>query len=684
MRAGEKPFYKELNKANEIRFPIKVDVALSSHKVSLILQAHLGSVREPAGPLHDKHHAQYHTDTLAVFTHANRLIRCIIDCQLSLKDAVSAKNALELARSLSARAWDNTPNVLKQVQGIGDVYMRKLAAKGINSIDTLLTTDPQRINLILGKPQPFGSNLQKKVASFPNLMVAVKEMDRKIRNGKGVTLKLNCEVGFLNEQTPYQFGRTQVYVCFLLEDSNGSILDFRRFGARKLEKGEVILLSVELTKPTAFLRSHVMCDGIAGTSRYAEIQLRDIPTTIFPQPAETAKDRDAEPTLLPITEAFNDEGVADDELLAASNMDNDIEDGIEVVQDIDDLMEEENAAAGAKRKRRSSYRPSFDDDDGDQVEFRESVQLDNGRWTCQHLCKEKGIECKHKCCKEGVLRPRRRPRKPAKTEDSGEKQQKLTAMANVTKKSSTAAASGSKSLHKLRDATLSFSLARPGISEEPSRISAKTSKKRKLSSNTDLDGYDEINADIEIDGPWGADDTDWCLPPSFQADKDTVQNHPVDPAEDFIAQASEDLHLGLGAEPHAGHVTAADVERKLDKPFFVTGESSSPIKPKQVLSNQYTMISSDTFGTPFDVADFLDDENPNMDYADAHESSSMSPQDGPRSSSHAVKPTGKDTNVNAETEQETEKRLFAEDQKRKWDQFEPWMFEEFGSFAEIV
>lgn len=684
MRGGEKSFYKELNKANGIRFPITVDVALSSHKVSLILQAHLGSVQEPAGPLHDKHHARYHTDTFAVFAHANRLIRCIIDCQLSLKDAVSAKNALELARSLAARAWDNTPNILKQVQGIGDVYMRKLAAKGINSIDTLLTTDPQRINLILGKPQPFGNNLLKKLSSFPNLMVAVKEMDRRIRTGKCVTLKLNCEVGFLNETTPYQFGRTQVHVCFLLEDSDGSILDFRRFGARKLENGKDILLTVELTKATAFLRSHVMCDGIAGTSRYAEIQLRDIPTTIFPQPAQTAQDRDVEPTLPRVTEAFDDDGVADDELLAASNVDNNIEDGIEVVQDIDDLMEEENAAAGVKRKRKLSKRPSFDDDDADQVEFKEPVQLDNGRWTCQHLCKEKGMECKHKCCKEGVLKPRRRPRKAAKTEDSGEKQQKLTAMANVTKKSSTAAASGAKSLDKLHDATSSFSLARPGTGKEPSRVSANTSKKRKLSSNADLDNFDDLNADIENDELLGADDADWYLPPSFQTDDDTVEDQLVDSAEDFIAQASEDIQLSPGAEQHAGHVAMADVQRKLDKPFFVTSESSSPVKPTQGLSNQHTMTSSDAFGTPFDAADFVDDESPNMNYAAAHESSFMSRQDEPKSTKHAVKSTGKDTNVNAEMDEEKKKRLLAEDQKRKWDQFEPWMLEEFGSFVEIV
>ena len=690
MRGGEKSFYKELNRANEIRFPVKVDVALPSHKVSLILQAHLGSVLEPAGPNYDKHHAQYHTDTSVVFAHANRLIRCIIDCQLSQRDSVSAKNALELARGLAARAWDNTPNMLKQVQGIGDVYMRKLAAKGVNSVDTLLTTDPQRINLILGKPQPFGNSLLKKLSSFPNLMVGVKEMDRKIWSGKGVTLKLKCEVGFLNETTPYQFGRTQVHVCFLLEDSNGLLLDFRRFGAHKLENGKDIFVTAELTKPTAFLRSHVMCDEIAGTSRYAEIHLADIPATIFPQPTQIARDRDAEPPAQRITEAFDDDGVGDDELLAASNVFTKLKDGIEIVQDIDDLMQEENAAPGAKRKHNPSKRPSFGEDHADRNEFRDSAQMENGRWTCQHLCKEKGIECKHKCCKEGVVKPRRRSKKAVKVADGEEKQQKLTGMANVTKKSSKAAAACATSLGKLHQTNSSFTAAQAGYGKEPSKVSANTGKKRKLSSIDDLDNDYDLRVEKSGEDEWDADDCDWYLPPSFQARESAVVEphggatiHTLDQAYKDIDKAYDDIQPATEDDRAPRCDTIAEGQLKLEKPFLINGKSSSPTNAAQDRSIAPILPSSGRIETPLVAEDLIDDEITTRNMDIDQELPVLSHRGDLALTRLAVRSIAEE-DVKAEAEEGKKNGSWEEDQKRKWDQLEPWMFEEFGSFVELI
>ena len=562
MRGGEKSYYKELNKANEIRFPIKVDVALPSHKVSLILQASLGSVQEPSGPNFDKIHPQYHTDTMVVFSHANRLIRCIIDCQLCMKDAVSAKNALELARSIAARAWDNTPNILKQVQGIGDVYMRKLAAKGVNSIDTLLTTDPQRINLILGKPQPFGQSLLKKLSGFPNLMVSIKETERKLRKGKGVTLKLKCEVGFLNETTPLQFGRTQIFVCFLLEDSNGSIIDFRRFGARKLENREDIMLTVELTKPTSFLRSHIMCDELAGTSRFAEIKLQGIPSTVYPSPDTGDLTPGRAPGVQIATETFDDDDVRDEELLAAASNPTNLanssrfEDGIEVAHDIDELMQEDTSTMKLLKRKPSKRAPVEDEDDDEQANFKEPVQLEDGHWTCQHLCKEKGLDCKHKCCKEGVAKPKRRPK--MSTQHTGG-QQKLTNMANVAKPASTSTTTSTKP----------------------------ASKKRKLSSEDDLDDYDM---------GFSLDDFDWDMPTSFQASNNALGRTPEIPTQ--IDAAATGRESGRESTQEA---------------------SVLPSEPE---------------------------------------------------------PT--------ETEEERKKRLFDEDQKRRWAELPAWMFEEFGHFTTII
>ena len=99
-RSGEKPVYKDLNKNSSIKFPIPVNLTLSAHKVSLIIQSVLASLELPTED--PKHSHEYNTAKSVIFQHANRLVRCIVDCQLYLEDSVTTRNALMLARSISA------------------------------------------------------------------------------------------------------------------------------------------------------------------------------------------------------------------------------------------------------------------------------------------------------------------------------------------------------------------------------------------------------------------------------------------------------------------------------------------------------------------------------------------------------------------------------------------------------
>jgi len=44
-------------------------------------------------------------------------------------------------------------------------------------------------------------------------------------------------------------------------------------------------------------------------------------------------------------------------------------------------------------------------------------QLDNGKWACNHACKDKN-SCKHMCCREGVDKPPKAPKKWAASADA--------------------------------------------------------------------------------------------------------------------------------------------------------------------------------------------------------------------------------------------------------------------------
>jgi ATP-dependent DNA helicase HFM1/MER3 len=180
MRSGEKAFYKLLNQSPWMKFPIHVDLALPAHKVSVIVQAALGGIDYPVDEKFKKMKVQYQTDSMIVFRHINRFIRCIIDCQIQLGDAVTARNALMLARSFGALAWDNSPLEMKQIESIGLVAVRKLVNHNIKSIEDLEQTEAHRIETILNKRPPYGLKIIDRLKEFPRLRVSLQIKTRKV------------------------------------------------------------------------------------------------------------------------------------------------------------------------------------------------------------------------------------------------------------------------------------------------------------------------------------------------------------------------------------------------------------------------------------------------------------------------------------------------------------------------
>lgn len=170
--------FKEINRANGIKFPIKVDIAMHAHKRSLIIQSELGGVDFPADEQYVKHKRQFLQDKAILLSTIHRLICCVVDCQIHLQDAVAVRHALELARSFCARVWDNSPYQMKQIAQIGVIAIRKLALGGISSIEALESAEPHRIEMLMSKNPPFGNKLQGNLRDFPKLRVSVKMMGK--------------------------------------------------------------------------------------------------------------------------------------------------------------------------------------------------------------------------------------------------------------------------------------------------------------------------------------------------------------------------------------------------------------------------------------------------------------------------------------------------------------------------
>lgn len=467
-RAGEKPVYKELNKNPSMRFPIPVNIDSTAHKVSLIIQSILGAIELPSEE--GKHQFEYAANKAIIFQHAHRLVRCIIDCQLYLKDAISARNALMLARSLGSGTWDDSPLHMMQLDNLGIVGTRKLAAGGFKSIEDIENGDPRRIEMILSRNPPHGETLQLQAKAYPRLRISMKtEGQPNIKSEQGVTVKVKAEIGFLNDKPPERAFRKVVYVCLLAETSDGRLAHFARISGKKLGKGQEVLFTADLTSHSQTIRGYVMCDEFAGTQRAATLSPQ-VPEFMFPtkKAAEAAMKKQFANIDTPNTskrraaataaaggnnrqdeDDFGDAGIDDAALVAAEG------DGFTSIDDFDD---DGNKKPKSTTKTSASTAPKASTA---ATENWQPQQLANGKWACNHKCAKKPA-CRHLCCKEGSDRPPKPPKPREAKEASDPKQTKLDGSMNSKKATasnstedpvpaSTASARKEPDLKELRD-----------------------------------------------------------------------------------------------------------------------------------------------------------------------------------------------------------------------------------------
>lgn len=105
-----------------------------------------------------------------------------------------------------------------------------------------------------------------------------------------------------------------------------------------------------------------------------------------------------------VSEDFGDGGIDDDELMKATSV-RDLEfDHIENYANPMDSITWKNTTTNKRVKENDYLKPVTTMANN---EAQEPKQFDNGKWACNHKCKEKN-SCKHLCCKEGVDKPPKR------------------------------------------------------------------------------------------------------------------------------------------------------------------------------------------------------------------------------------------------------------------------------------
>ncbi|KFY60026.1 hypothetical protein V497_03915 [Pseudogymnoascus sp. VKM F-4516 (FW-969)] len=433
MKPTERGAFQKFNLSPFIKYPIKENVSTTSHKISLIIQAQLGGLDTPSDKEFNRR--QYQMDKAIVFERIHRLVRCVVDCKAVDCDAPATQNALELSRSISAEYWENLPLQLRQIPNIGPAAFKKMVTAGINSVEKLITSDSATIERVLTRNPPFGHKLLETLKAFPRLTLTAEVMGRIIKSGQLPKVKVRARLGLKNQKAPFWRHR-QISLTFVAGISNGNLAHFWRGNIKNLEKGFEVHFATELSNPSDAISCFLACDEIIGTVQ-SVILAPNIPDSLFPvirpsQKVVTPKvilstgdgcgDSDAD---------FEwDDDIADHDLIAAvksaeESVGHTADDNALPDQfiDIEDIAHQQTTVP----------------DENEDAERPEPVQMANGKWTCNHICRggnalKNGKTCKHKCCHDGLDKPRKLQKKTK--QDASKETKKASgevAGANVSK-----------------------------------------------------------------------------------------------------------------------------------------------------------------------------------------------------------------------------------------------------------
>ncbi|KAE8451600.1 hypothetical protein EG329_003673 [Mollisiaceae sp. DMI_Dod_QoI] len=418
MKPVERPFLREFNKSPLIKYPVKDNITHTAHKIFLMIQVQLGGIELPTEKDFTAIKRQFLTDKSILFERVHRLIRCVIDCKAVNCDAISTRHALDLARSLSSEFWENSSLQLRQIPQMGPVALTKLTSSGINTIEKLDGCDTATIERAMSKNPPYGKKIKDALIGFPRLNLAADIMGKvTVKPGHFPRVNVKAQLSYDNNTVPV-WGCKKPSITFMAETSDGTLVHFWRGNILRLEKNYELRFNVELSGPAEIIRCWIACEEIVGTIKTCILQ-PSIPASAFPSPCTNTATKTESPDA---TNKIHDEfdfgadEVGDDEMLAAvKGVEATSSYGSDDFADIDDFESDLKVTTKSKKKTK----PMKESEDSKETEMIESVQMANGKWTCNHICRDgapckNGKPCKHRCCKEGLDKPRKLVKKSSK------------------------------------------------------------------------------------------------------------------------------------------------------------------------------------------------------------------------------------------------------------------------------
>ncbi|KAJ4475641.1 hypothetical protein J3R30DRAFT_3294677 [Lentinula aciculospora] len=374
--------YNKIRRHNDIRYEVK-KVERTSDKILLLIQAILGGISLGA-PEYRSNDSQPHLEAFSVFKHLPRIARAIVEVAIARRFGAPLKYGLELVRCFTAKAWEDRPVVLRQIESIGEKsYATRLvlAEHGITSIPILRKQDTLRLETLLNRKPPFGLDMLAAAREFPVYTLKVKEMHVYSDGGRTpVDVELAVECGLLQETGPLKLKKQKLnrfshMTSVLTLTSDNQFVDFRRIPTKALKEAKTFEICATLEKPSQTV--------IVSVSSELELQSLEKCDGLF-------------------DEMFDEHG---DEIVKEE--DTEPVDFKDIRKSTQKLHQHETHKQRVTIAPKAANLPPRKLPTGlyehDSPQFVESRLL-TCAYRCNHSCKDKQT-CRHLCCREGLPDP---------------------------------------------------------------------------------------------------------------------------------------------------------------------------------------------------------------------------------------------------------------------------------------
>ncbi|KAF3257098.1 Sec63 [Orbilia oligospora] len=154
------------------------------------------------------------------------------------------------------------------LEGLGIVGVRKFVNNDIKTIDQLDALEAHKIEMIASRNPPYGAKIKQDIAGIPRFRLYTQVTKVQANRKDPVKINFRAEIGVLNEQTPARWHGKLLHLYFLVERSDGYLVDFRRMPILKLASNKDVMVQAELTEPGQSINCYIACEEIGNVAKF--------------------------------------------------------------------------------------------------------------------------------------------------------------------------------------------------------------------------------------------------------------------------------------------------------------------------------------------------------------------------------------------------------------------------------